>query len=123
MKYRFSIIILLLLNTYVSTNKINLLRHLDYEQDVEEICKKGSDDLNEYYQTGDMSLIDIDENEEVKNDKSTSYGDALVNLIYQEICTSFNYSCLFHCSWSPYYSRMDWMLYIMLFRLLLLLLF
>ena len=41
-------------------NIINI-RKLSSKNYSEEICTRASDDLNEYYQTGDLSKIDIDD--------------------------------------------------------------
>ena len=47
-----------------------------------EICARGSDDLKEYYQTGDPKIIDIDPNEGIKcEDKDKTYMKALINIV------------------------------------------
>ena len=47
-----------------------------------EICARGSDDLKEYYQTGDPKIIDIDPNESIKcEDKDETYMKALINIV------------------------------------------
>ena len=47
-----------------------------------EICARGSDDLKEYYQTGDSKIIDIDPNESIKcEDKDETYMKALINIV------------------------------------------
>ena len=47
-----------------------------------EICARGSDDLKEYYQTGDPKIIDIDPNEGIKcEDKDETYMKALINIV------------------------------------------
>ena len=47
-----------------------------------EICERGSDDLKEYYQTGDPKIIDIDPNEGIKcEDKDETYMKALINIV------------------------------------------
>ena len=47
-----------------------------------EICERGSDDLKEYYQTGDPKIIDIDPNESIKcEDKDETYMKALINIV------------------------------------------
>ena len=49
--------------------------------DSDEVCSRGSDDLIEYYKTGDLSLIDLD-NEPIKcDDKDADYMKALRGLM------------------------------------------
>ena len=40
---------------------------------TEEICSRASDDLNEYYKTGDLSKIDLDDDAIECEDKDKSY--------------------------------------------------
>ena len=48
---------------------------------TEEVCSRASDDLKEYYQTGDPSKIDLD-NEAIEcKDKDKSYMKALIDLL------------------------------------------
>ena len=48
---------------------------------TEEVCSRASDDLKEYYQTGDPSKIDLD-NEAIEcKDKDKSYMKALIDLV------------------------------------------
>ena len=45
-----------------------------------EICKKGSDELNEYYQTGDLSKIDLKIKQIECEDKDKDYMKALIDI-------------------------------------------
>ena len=56
------------------------LRRLEGESNSDKICKKGSDDLVKYYQTGDLKLIDLEEGAIKCEDKDTSYMKALRGL-------------------------------------------
>ena len=60
------------------------LRKLDFESDVDAICKKGSDDLKEYYTKGDPKSIGIDDNEKVESEDNPPYINALINLVSSE---------------------------------------
>ena len=59
------------------------LRKLDFNSDTNEICKKGSKDLQEYYGNGDAEKIGIKEGQ-IKNEKKEEYIDALINLVAGE---------------------------------------
>ena len=56
------------------------LRRLEGESNSDKICKKGSDDLVKYYQTGDLKLIDLEEGAIKCEDKDTSYMKAIRGL-------------------------------------------
>ena len=56
------------------------LRRLDFNSDTNEVCKKGSKDLQEYYANGDTEKIGIKEGK-IKNEKKEDYIDALINLV------------------------------------------
>ena len=49
--------------------------------DTDEVCSRGSDDLIEYYRTGDLSLIDLDEDPIECDDKDADYMKALRGLM------------------------------------------
>ena len=59
------------------------LRKLDFVSDTNEICKKGSEDLQEYYATGDSEKIGIDD-KKIENENKGKHIDALVNIISSE---------------------------------------
>ena len=48
---------------------------------TDEVCSRGSDDLIEYYRTGDLSLIDLDEDPIECDDKDADYMKALRGLM------------------------------------------
>ncbi len=48
---------------------------------TEEVCSRASDDLKEYYQTGDPSKIDLDNDAIDCKDKDKSYMKALIDLV------------------------------------------
>ena len=60
--------------------EIMALRRLEGESNSDKVCKKGSDDLVKYYQTGDLKLIDLEEGAIKCEDKDTSYMKALRGL-------------------------------------------
>ena len=60
------------------------LRQLDFTEDTKKVCEKGSDDLKEYYETGDLKKLDIKEEDEVKRDNKEKYIDSLINLIAEK---------------------------------------
>lgn len=55
-----------------------------FTSDTNKICEKGTKDLQNYYKTGDGSIIGIKEDEEIKSENNPKYIDALVNLISRE---------------------------------------
>ena len=59
------------------------LRKLDFVSDTNEICKKGSEDLQEYYATGDSEKIGIDD-KKIENENKGKHIDALVNIVSSE---------------------------------------
>ena len=64
-----------LFNNLISRRKLS--EASDRRSKTNEVCSRGSDDLVKYYQTGDLSLIDLD-NEPIKcDDKDESYMKAL----------------------------------------------
>ena len=64
-----------LFNNLISRRKLS--EASDRRSKTNEVCSRGSDDLVKYYQTGDLSLIDLD-NEPIKCDgKDESYMKAL----------------------------------------------
>ena len=65
------------------------LRKLDFISDTNAICKKGSEDLQEYYATGDSEKIGIDD-KKIENENKGKHIDALVNIISSEGDTSSN---------------------------------
>lgn len=61
--------------------KIAKLRKLEDNENTKEICARASDDLNNYYKTGDLSKIDLD-NDPIKcEDADKSYIKALIDLV------------------------------------------
>lgn len=58
------------------------LRNLQYQHErySEKICSKASDDLNEYYRTGDLSKIDLYSDKIVCEDKDETYMQNLIAL-------------------------------------------
>ena len=48
---------------------------------TEEVCSRGSDDLNEYYKTGDLSKIDLEDGAIKCEDKDKPYMKALINIV------------------------------------------
>ena len=61
-------------------NEMMALRRLQGNKDSDKVCSKGSDDLIEYYKTGDLSLIDLEEGAIKCEDKDASYMKALRGL-------------------------------------------
>ena len=64
-------------------NDVISLRKLEPQSnsDTDEVCSRGSDDLIEYYKTGDLSLIDLDEDPIKCDDKDADYMKALRGLM------------------------------------------
>jgi len=60
--------------------EIMSLRRLQGNRNSDKVCSKGSDDLIEYYKTGDLSLIDLEEGAIKCEDKDASYMKALRGL-------------------------------------------
>lgn len=50
---------------------------------TEKVCSLASDDLKEYYQTGDLSKIDLDDDSIECKDKDKDYMQALIDLVKQ----------------------------------------
>ena len=61
-------------------NEMMSLRRLEGNSNSDKVCSKGSDDLIEYYKTGDLSLIDLEEGAIKCEDKDASYMKALRGL-------------------------------------------
>jgi hypothetical protein len=55
-------------------------RNLSFEEDTNEICKKGTEELQQYYEKGDPKIIKLDESE-IKKENEGEYITALINLI------------------------------------------
>ena len=85
---------LLILNSNIENNKRNkeklilgksekkdyfFGRNLEFKDDTEEICGRGSDKLKEYYSTGDPSKIGI--KDEISKEDRPSYIEALINVV------------------------------------------
>ena len=51
------------------------------QKDSDEVCSRGSDDLIEYYKTGDLSLIELDEGPIQSENKDEGYMKALRDLV------------------------------------------
>ena len=64
------------------TEKIKniFLRKLDFTSDTNEICKKGNEDLQQYYETGDGNIIGIND-EKIESKNNPEYIQSLINLI------------------------------------------
>lgn len=56
------------------------LRRLDFASDTNDICKKGTEDLQKYYETGDGNIIGIDD-DKIESKNNPEYIQALINLI------------------------------------------
>lgn len=57
-------------------------RNLQSQNYSEEVCSRASDDLIEYYRTGDLSKIDIDENGAIEcKNKDSGYMKALISVV------------------------------------------
>ena len=56
------------------------LRRLDFASDTNDICKKGTEDLQKYYETGDGNIIGIDD-DKIESKNNPKYIQALINLI------------------------------------------
>ena len=54
-------------------------------ENSDEVCSRGSDSLIEYYKTGDLSKIDLDEEEIECEDKDKDYMQALIALVKKNI--------------------------------------
>ena len=66
-------------------NRIIHGRMLVDNSNSEEVCSRASDDLKEYYKTGDLSKIDL-ENQEIEcEDKDKTYMQALIDLVKEYI--------------------------------------
>jgi len=60
------------------------LRNLDFASDTDEICKKGSKDLQNYYVTGNGTEIGIDDDEKITSENNPEYINSLINLVSGE---------------------------------------
>ena len=60
----------------------NFLRNLDFDQDTESVCKKADEKLQNYYKTGDASLIGLDNS--TRKESSASYIKALTDIIAEK---------------------------------------
>ena len=59
------------------------LRKLDFKEDTNLICNKGSDELKDYYKTGDGEKIGIKEGK-IENKDDSEHINALINLVSSE---------------------------------------
>ena len=68
-------------------NKIILNRKLEGEEepleDSDKVCKRGSEELVEYYASGDLNKIGLDDKPIECKEKGKDYFDALINIIKQ----------------------------------------
>ena len=55
-------------------------RNLDFKEDTNTICEKGTEELRQYYETADPNVIGIEEGG-IKSDNKDDYITALINLI------------------------------------------
>ena len=65
-------------------NKIvygRMLSETTQNANSEEVCSRASDDLKEYYETGDLGKIDLDNDAIECKDKDESYMKALIDLV------------------------------------------
>ena len=60
---------------------LNLRKLSNENPKTEEVCSRASDDLNDYYKTGDLSKIDIDDYEIECEDKDKSYMKNLIEIV------------------------------------------
>ena len=65
----------------VYNEMLNLRKLSNENPKTEEVCSRASDDLNDYYKTGDLSKIDIDDDEIECEDKDKSYFKALLSIV------------------------------------------
>ena len=56
-------------------------RKLEDNENTKEVCSRASDDLNEYYKTGDLSKIDLDDKPIECEDEDKSYMQTLIDLV------------------------------------------
>jgi hypothetical protein len=56
-------------------------RKLEDNENTKEVCSRASDDLNEYYKTGDLSKIDLDDKPIKCEDEDKSYIQTLIDLV------------------------------------------
>ena len=63
------------------TEMLNLRKLSNENPKTEEVCSRASDDLNDYYKTGDLSKIDIDDDEIECEDKDKSYMKNLIEIV------------------------------------------
>ena len=59
-------------------------------ENTEEVCSRASDDLNKYYQTGDLSKIDLDDKPIKCEDEDKSYMQTLIDLVREYADDSSN---------------------------------
>ena len=58
------------------------LRKLDFKSDVDEICRKSSENLKLYYITGNTKSIGINNDNKIESEDNPQYINALINIIY-----------------------------------------
>ena len=51
------------------------------DSDIKEVCKRGSEELNEYYKTKNLNSIELDEGKIKCEDKDEDYMKALINIL------------------------------------------
>ena len=59
------------------------LRKLDFTSDTNDICKKGTEELQKYYESGDGEIIGLD-GDKIESGKNPDYINALINIISDE---------------------------------------
>ena len=63
-------------------NKILIGRHLEtFEEDMEKICSKGSEELKDYFLTGSLNKLGIDFDKKEENEETPEYIHNLIDII------------------------------------------
>ena len=73
----------------ISFNQMTSIRKLQgpemNHEDSDKVCSRGSDSLVEYYKTGDLAKIDLDEDEIECEDKDKDYMQALIEIVRKNV--------------------------------------
>ena len=54
------------------------------KEDIDKVCEKGSESLKEYYKTGDLGKIELEEGDIKSEDSNKEYIQALINIIKKQ---------------------------------------
>jgi len=77
------------IETKISFNQMASIRKLQgpemNHEDSDKVCSRGSDSLVEYYKTGDLAKIDLDEDEIECEDKDKDYMQALIEIVRKNV--------------------------------------